>query len=58
MFREVQVILQKSGSGGVYISAVTYSTQIIQSGKGVTAISSTDSVRPWIWPLQHVPSIK
>lgn len=37
------VIVQKSGSGNVYIAAVTYNANVIQSGKGVTSIVSTDS---------------
>lgn len=40
----LQVVIQKSGSGGVYVGAVTYSTSVTQSGKGVTAITSTDTV--------------
>ena len=40
-----QVVLNKAGSGGVYLAAVTDSTTIVQTGKGVTAVTTTDTVR-------------
>ena len=50
----LQVVIQKSGSGGVYVGAVTYSTSVTQTGKGVTAISSTDTVHTTALHSSHI----
>ena len=51
-----QAVIQKSGSGNIYIPQAIKNLQLVQSGKGVSSFAAVDTVRSHIfirplWPL-------